>query len=257
MSKLFLVGAGPGDPELITLKALNALKKADVVLYDALANEALLDYCADGCEKIYVGKKPGIHQFQQIFINDLIVDCARKYINVVRLKGGDPFVFGRGYEELEHARVAGMEIEIIPGISSAMSVPAVNEIPVTCRGVNESFWVVTGTTREEEVSRDVMLAAQSSASVMVLMGMKRLHEIVTKFKMARGAGEPIAIIQNGTKHNQKEAVGTLGSIEALVQKKEISSPAIIIIGEVVRLGKHWQHAQEFEAVQISGLRVAV
>ncbi|MEM8939926.1 MAG: uroporphyrinogen-III C-methyltransferase [Bacteroidota bacterium] len=237
MSKLYLVGAGPGDPELITLKAINVLKKADVILYDALANEELLTYCNDTCDKIYVGKKPGIHQYQQIFINDLIVDCSRVHKNIVRLKGGDPFVFGRGYEELDHARKHGIEVEIIPGISSALAVPAINEIPLTCRGINESFWVVTGTTLDQEISKDVYLAAQSSASVIILMGMKRLGLIVDKFKTYRGGDEPIGIIQNGTKENQKEVFGSLDDIEKKVEESDMSAPAIIIIGDVVKLNK--------------------
>ncbi|MEM9896055.1 MAG: uroporphyrinogen-III C-methyltransferase [Bacteroidota bacterium] len=242
MSKLYLVGAGPGDPELITLKGLNALKQADVVLYDALVNMELLDHCAPHCKKIYVGKKPGIHQFQQIFINDLIVESAKSHETIVRLKGGDPFVFGRGYEELIHAKKHGIEVTVVPGISSALAVPAVNEIPVTCRGVNESFWVVTGTTIDQKFSDDLQHAAQSSASVMILMGMKRLSEIVDEFCKLRGAKESIAIIQHGTKTCQKAVVGTLGAIKSKAEEAGISSPAIIMIGEVVRLGKHWEYA---------------
>ncbi len=129
MSKLLLIGAGPGDPELITLKAIRGLQEADVVLYDALVNKELLKHCRPDCELVYVGKKPGIHQYQQIYINDMIVDNAKRYETVVRLKGGDPFVFGRGHEELEHARAHGIAVEVIPGISSALSVPALSEIP--------------------------------------------------------------------------------------------------------------------------------
>ncbi len=235
MSKLYLVGAGPGDPELITLKAINVLKRADIVLYDALANEELLTYCNEACELIYVGKKPGIHQFQQIFINDLIVASAEKHENIVRLKGGDPFVCGRGYEELFHARKHGLEVEVIPGISSAISVPTINEIPLTCRGVNESFWVVTGTTMNEELSDDVKLAARSTATVLILMGMKRLDTIISIFSKSRGGDEPIAIIQNGTKSNQKEVYGCLDDIQEKVHEAEIEAPAIIMIGAVVDL----------------------
>jgi len=240
MSKLYLVGAGPGDPELLTLKAVKILKKADVVLYDALANEELLTYCKSSCQLIYVGKKPGIHQYQQIFINDLIVECAENHQNVVRLKGGDPFVFGRGYEELEHAEKHGLEVEVVPGISSAVSVPAVNQIPLTCRGINESFWVVTGTTMDQQLSGDVALAARSSATVIILMGMKRLSTIVSLFKEARGGAEPIAIIQNGTKENQKEAFGTLDDIVEKVAENGLEPPAIIMVGSVVDLKRSKQ-----------------
>lgn len=234
MSKVILVGAGPGDPDLITLKAIKALKSADVILYDALANPELLTYSKAGCEKVYVGKKPGLHQYQQIFINDMIVDYAKKYPVVVRLKGGDPFVFGRGHEELEHARAHGLDVEVIPGISSALSVPAINEIPLTRRGVNESFWVVTGNTMDDHLSKDVKLAAESTASVVVMMGMRRLHEIVSIFSACRGLEEPVAIIQNGSLKNEKRIFGTLESILRQVEEKKLSAPAIILIGGVVR-----------------------
>ncbi|MEM9341293.1 MAG: uroporphyrinogen-III C-methyltransferase [Bacteroidota bacterium] len=233
MSKLLLVGAGPGDPEMITLKAVNALKTADVVLYDELVDRSLLSYCPSGCELVYVGKKSGIHQFQQIYINDMIVDYGKKYEHVIRLKGGDPFVFGRGHEELVHARSHGMEVEIIPGISSAVAVPAYNEIPLTKRGVNESFWVITGTTSSLELSSDIYLAAQSSATIIILMGMRNLHQIVDIFSEFRGNKEPVGIIQNGTKANEKKVIGELHEISNLVDRHNIGAPAIIIIGEVV------------------------
>lgn len=237
MSRLLLIGAGPGDPELITLKAINGLRKADVVLYDALVNPELLIHCRADCELIYVGKKPGIHQYQQIYINDMIVDCGRKYENVVRLKGGDPFVFGRGHEELEHARKHGMDVEVIPGITSAISVPALSEIPLTKRGVNESFWVITGTTSSLDMSSDIRLAAQSSATVVILMGMRHLSEIAEIFCDSRGAGEPIGIIQNGSRTDEKSVFGEAGNIVELVRVNKISSPAVIVIGAVVGEGR--------------------
>lgn len=240
MSKLLLIGAGPGDPDLITLKAIKGLELADVVLYDALVNPDLLAYCRPDCKKIYVGKKPGIHQYQQLYINDMIIDYAKNHDIVARLKGGDPFVFGRGYEELEHAKAHGLEVEVIPGISSALSVPALNQIPLTKRGVNESFWVVTGTTQKHQVSKDVTLAAESSASVVVMMGMKRLSEIVSIFSGKRGIDEPVAIIQNGSCPNERSVFGTLQSIEHQAKINQISSPAIILIGEVVRQSGMWE-----------------
>ena len=235
MSKLLLIGAGPGDPKLLTLKAVEGLQSADVVLYDALANPELLKYCSKDCELVYVGKKSGIHQYQQIYINDMIVEFGQKYETVVRLKGGDPFVFGRGHEELEHAKSYGMEVEVIPGVSSALSVPATHEIPLTRRGINESFWVITGTTSTLELSSDIHLAAQSSATVVILMGMRNLPKIVEIFTAARGAGEAIGIIQNGTCENEKKVFGELHEILELVETHKMSSPAIIAIGEVVRL----------------------
>ena len=234
MAKLTLIGAGPGDPELITLKGIRVLEQADVVLYDALANKELLQYCSDGCELVDVGKRAGIHQYQQIFINDMIVEFAGQYESVVRLKGGDPFVFGRGHEELEHALRHGIEVEVIPGISSSLAVPATNGIPLTKRGINESFWVVTGTTSNMEVSSDLVLAARSSATVVILMGMRNLDKILSTFSMLRGDDEHIAIIQNGTCAHERMAIGTIGTIKEHVAANGISSPAVITIGEVVR-----------------------
>ena len=234
MGKIILTGAGPGDSELITLKAIKALQKADVVLYDALANPELLDYCREHCIKVYVGKKAGIHSYQQIYINDMLVDYAQKHNTVVRLKGGDPFVFGRGHEELEHAMAHKIEVEIIPGISSSLSVPATNYIPLTKRGVNESFWVITGTTTNLEVSKDLELAAQSTATVIILMGMKNLGQITKVFSKYRGREEAIGIIQNGTCSNERRVFSDLAHIEDQVALEKLGSPAIIVIGEVVK-----------------------
>lgn len=233
MGKLILVGAGPGDPELITLKAIKALKSADVVLYDALANVALLDYCKSDCIKVFVGKKSGIHAYQQIIINDMIVDYAKQYSTVIRLKGGDPYVFGRGHEELEHATEAGLEVEVVPGISSALAVPATAQIPLTKRGINESFWVVTGTTTSRCFSEDMELAARSSATIIILMGMKNLPGILNVFRAFRSSEEPVAIIQNGTLQDQRQVFGNLNTIESVVSDEEIINPAIIVIGAVV------------------------
>ena len=168
--QLTLVGAGPGDEELITLKAIKALQKANVVLYDALVNENLLHYTS-ATEVIFVGKRLGCHAYTQDQINELIVVMARKHGHVVRLKGGDPFVFGRGIEEIDYAEQHGIATAIVPGISSALGVPAANGISLTQRHIAESFWVITGTTSNHELSKDVTLAAQSAATVVILMGM--------------------------------------------------------------------------------------
>ena len=234
MGKLLLVGAGPGDPELITLKAIKALEMADVVLYDALANDELLSYCRKGCHKVYVGKKAGLHAYQQIFINDMMVDYVRQNKIVVRLKGGDPFVFGRGHEELAYAWERGIDVEVVPGVSSALAVPTAHHIPLTKRGVNESFWVVTGTTMNGSFSNNLAFAARSTATVVILMGMKNLSKIISLFQTHRGNEESIAIIQNGTRHNEKAVIGTLKCVEQKTLENEMSNPAIIIIGEVVK-----------------------
>ena len=231
--RLTVVGAGPGDIELITLKAIKALENADVVLYDALVNKELLEY-AKNAELIFVGKRKGCYAYQQEQINELIISRAKSHGHVVRLKGGDPFVFGRGSEEMEYAASFGLEVAMVPGISSSLSVPAYQNIPVTKRGASESFWVITGTTKEHKLSTDVALAAKSSATVVILMGMSKLPQIVALFKSEGKADTPIAIIQNGTRENEKLGIGTIETIVEVVAKEELSNPAIIIIGEVVR-----------------------
>ncbi len=173
-----LVGAGPGDPDLLTIKGAKALAEANVVLYDALANEELLSYAPKKALKIFVGKRKGCHAYTQEEINQLIVDNALTYGNVVRLKGGDPFIFGRGSEEIEFVESFGIPTFVVPGISSSIAVPASQGISLTKRGVSESFWVITGTTSARKLSADVALAAQSTATVVILMGMSKLEEIV-------------------------------------------------------------------------------
>lgn len=249
--KLTIVGAGPGDVELITLKAIKALQNADVVLYDALVNEELLQY-ATKAEIIFVGKRLGCHAYTQDQINELIVSMANRYGHVVRLKGGDPFIFGRGSEEIEYVEKFGIETEIVPGISSALGVPASVGISLTERQVAESFWVITGTTSNHELSKDVHLASKSNATVVILMGMHKLNEIISIYKENRTDDLPIAIIQNGTKNTEQKVVGTINSIGKLVAENNISSPAIIVIGEVVkntsRLTSYFQEHFEDEFI---------
>ncbi len=230
--RLTVVGAGPGDPDLITLKAIKALQAAAVVLYDALVNPELLEY-APTAEKIFVGKRKGCYAYQQEQINDLIISRALSHGHVVRLKGGDPFIFGRGSEELDIVREHGIETAMVPGISSALAVPAYQGIPLTKRGSAESFWVITGTTKRHTLSDDVALAAQSNATVAILMGMGKLNEIVSAFAKAGKEKTPVAIIQNGTREDEKTGFGTIENIEKVVTEKKLSSPAIIVIGKVV------------------------
>jgi len=231
--KLTVVGAGPGDVELITLKAIKALENADVVLYDALVNEELLQY-ATKAEIVFVGKRLGCHAYTQDQINELIVAMANRHGHVVRLKGGDPFIFGRGSEEIEYSEKLGLETAVVPGISSALGVPASVGISLTQRKVAESFWVITGTTSNHELSKDVNLASKSAATVVILMGMHKLEEIIAIYQENRTDDLPIAIIQNGTKNSEQKVVGKISSIMKLVADKNISSPAIIVIGEVVK-----------------------
>lgn len=240
--KLTVVGAGPGDVDLITLKGIKALRSADVVLYDALVDTDLLDY-APNAEQIFVGKRKGCYAYQQEQINELIVSRAALHKHVVRLKGGDPFVFGRGAEEMEYAAEQGVEVAVVPGISSSVSVPAFQNIPVTKRGAAESFWVITGTTKEHKLSKDVALAAKSNATVLILMGMSKLGEIMELFKNEGKSDIPVAIIQNGTKNNEKIGIGTVASIEYKAREQQLSNPAIIVIGEVVN---HRQNILEIQ-----------
>lgn len=231
--KLTLVGAGPGDPDLITLKGIRALEAADVVLYDALVDPILLDY-AQKAKKHFVGKRKGNHTYTQSEINSLIVSYAFSDGHVVRLKGGDPFVFGRGGEEIAHAKAFGIDAEVVPGISSVTSVPARKGISLTHRGVSESFWVVTGTTSGNQLSNDLKLAAQSTATVVILMGMGKLPEIVRLFKQFGKVKLPIAIIQNGFLPSESSAIGHVNNIEEIVAKRGLSNPAIIVVGDVVK-----------------------
>ena len=234
--KLTLVGAGPGDPELITLKGVRVLREADVVLYDALANEKLLDY-AQNAEKIFVGKRKGMHKFIQEKIQDLIVEHALQGKHVVRLKGGDPFVCGRGSEELKFVIKKGIEIDIVSGVTSAIAAPASFGISLTQRGVNESFRVITGTRSDLKLSEDVEAAANSNVTIVVLMGMSKIEKIVKTFKEKGKTDIPVAIIENGTKKNERLAVGTIGTIIDIINKQGLSNPAIIVIGETVKASK--------------------
>lgn len=232
---LSLVGAGPGDPDLITLKAIRAIEKADVILYDALANETLLDYAHPKAINRFVGKRYGCHALSQEEINTLIVEYARSHGHVVRLKGGDPFVFGRAQEEIDTARRAGIEVAVIPGVSSALAVPAMQMIPLTNRGIAESFWVTTGTTRSGDISGDIKLAAQSSATIIILMAMSKLEAIMDIFSEHGKQDTPVAIIQNGTTSREKWVIGKVKDIAFKAEFAGIENPAIIVVGEVVHL----------------------
>ena len=231
--RLTLVGAGPGDPELLTLKGMKILQQADVVLYDALANDELLTYAPSTSPKLYVGKRAGLHYASQEQINRMIVRSAYRYGHVVRLKGGDPYIFGRGHEEQIYAERAGISTEVIPGISSVYAVPALQHIPLTKRGVSESFWIVTGTTRSGQLSDDVALAAQSTATVVILMGMSKLAAIQQVFAEHGKSDKPVAIIQNGSLPQEKISICQVHNLAATAVEQALTSPAIIVIGEVV------------------------
>lgn len=240
--KLTLVGAGPGDPELISIKGMKALTKADAVLYDALTHPDLLNYAPKNAPRVFVGKRAGQHALKQDEINLLILEYALNRGHVVRLKGGDPFVFGRGQEEIAYVEAFGIPTEVVPGISSAIGVPGLQKIPVTRRHDSESFWVITGTTKDLELSKDLELAAKSSATVIVLMGTRKLGLIVETYRNAGRSEMPVAIIQNGSLPNEKVVIGTIETIEQLSKQHEIGAPAIIALGEVVKYHPDFSHA---------------
>ena len=244
--KVTLVGAGPGDPDLITVKGINALSEADVVLYDALVNTELLKYAPIDAKRIYVGKREGEHTFTQQQINTLLVDYAFTHGHVVRLKGGDPFVFGRGSEELEYVGTFNIDTAVVPGLSSSISVPALQRIPVTHRGITESFWVLTGRNSEGKLPEDFKLAAQSGATIVVLMGLGKLAEITDVLRKFGKNDLPVAVIQNGSLLSENAAFGSVDTILDVVRQEKIKSPAVIIIGEVVRKSPQAAYALALE-----------
>lgn len=233
--RITLVGAGPGDPELITIKGVKAISTADVILYDALVNPELLKHAPADALKIYVGKRNNQHTYTQDQINLLLVDFAFSYGHVVRLKGGDPFVFGRGHEEVSYAELFNIPTTVIPGLSSSIAVPELQGIPVTNRGTSESFWVITGTTSKGQLSNDIRLAAQSTATVVILMGLSKLHEIMDVFKTEGKQDTAVAVIQNGSLPNERIALGTVDTIVDIITTEKLSAPAVIVVGDVVKL----------------------
>ncbi len=231
--KVTLVGAGPGDKDLITLKGVKAIEQADCILYDALVNPEILTYTKKDTPCIFVGKRFNNHKLSQNEINELLVEKALNYGHVVRLKGGDSFIFGRGSEEIGHIESFNIPTEIIPGISSALAVPALQGIPLTKRTVNESFWVITGTTSNGNISKDIKLGAQSSATLVILMGLRNLSLIMEEIKTYRHKYTPFAIIQNGSLPNEKILIDTIRNYKNVIEEIDYSLPGIIIIGDVV------------------------
>ncbi|MEM6633485.1 MAG: uroporphyrinogen-III C-methyltransferase [Bacteroidota bacterium] len=244
LSMVSLVGAGPGDPELISVKGLKALQSAAVVLYDALVNPILLEEVPKNCIKVFVGKRAGIHRFPQERINQLLVQYALEKGHVVRLKGGDPFVFGRGYEEKKYIEAYGIPVTVIPGISCCTALPALQHIPVTLRGVNESFWVLTGTTRKNALPKDLCLAAQSTATVVILMGIRKVEQIMAIFRQEGKADMGAMAIFNGSQPSEKVILGTVATLASQIKRAQTNGPGTLVIGEVVKLHEELCKAQE-------------
>ena len=206
-------------------------------------NESLLEHAPANATKIYVGKRAERLSTSQDYINQLLVDYALTHGHVVRLKGGDPFVFGRGGEELDYVRQYGIETAVVPGISSSVGLSGLQQIPLTYRGIAESFWVITGSTTEGHISADLYTAVNTDATVVVLMGFSKLKEIVKLYQQAGRGDLPIALIQNGSLTNEKLVMGRIDNIVTAAEESLVGVPAIIIIGEVV--AKH----QEFNKLR--------
>lgn len=229
-----LVGAGCGAYDLITVKGLNAVKRAQVLVYDDLIDERLLAHTSESCEKIYVGKRSGKHSMPQEEINTLLIQKARQGKRVVRLKGGDPFVFGRGGEEILALKDAGIEVSQVPGITSAIAVPGAAGIPVTHRKVARSFHVITGHTAEtgEEFSEDLKSLAALNGTLIFLMGFAHLKEICEKLVLhGKDPATPAAVIQGNFDGSAFAVRGTLADIDKKVEQSEMKAPAVIVIGE--------------------------
>ena len=234
-AKITLVGAGPGDKDLITVKGLRAIQSADVILYDALVNEELLDEAPTDAVKVFVGKRAGVPCIKQDKINLMLVQHALEFGHVVRLKGGDPFIFGRGHEEIVYAESFDIPVDIVPGISSVTSVPLIQQVPLTRRNVSESFWVLTGSTQNHQLSEDIKAAAKTTATLVILMGIRKLP-IIRDILISEGKADlPIMLVQSGSTENEKVALGTVDTILTRAEEEQIGTPGIIVIGEVVGL----------------------
>jgi uroporphyrin-III C-methyltransferase len=233
--KVYLVGAGPGDPGLLTVRGLQLLHRAQAVVYDQLVNPVLLEEVSPVAIRVYVGKRAGCHYVAQEEINRVLIDHARLGYQVVRLKGGDPFVFGRGGEEAEALAEAGIPFEIVPGVSSAIAVPAYAGIPVTHRKMASSFAVVTGhETRKAQQAVDWGKLATAVDTLVILMGTKGLQRIATELiRHALSPETPAAVVRWGTTGEQETVISTLGDIAA--KAAHLKSPAVIVVGKVVAL----------------------
>jgi uroporphyrinogen III methyltransferase/synthase len=255
--KVYLVGAGPGDPGLLTLKGKACIEKADVIIYDYLANRAFLDFAAQGAEQIYVGKKGGAHTMKQEEISKLIKEKAEAGLMVVRLKGGDPFIFGRGGEEAQELAEAGVSFEVVPGVTSAAAVPAYAGIPLTHRGYTSTVAFVTGHEDPAKEATDIPWDRLSTATgtLVFLMGVGNLAKIAEELMShGRSRETPVAVIRRGTVAEQKTVVGTLRNIADRSEKAGIKPPAIILVGEVVKLRNelNW-----YETKPLFGRRIVV
>ena len=241
--KVFLVGAGPGDPGLLTLKAAGLIESADFIAIDALVSSEVAALVPDGTEVVYVGKRASAHTLPQEEINALLIREAKKGKRVVRLKGGDPFVFGRGGEEAEAIAAAGIDVEVVPGISSSIAGPAYAGIPVTHRSHSTSLTIVTGHESEESTGIDWPILAMLQGTIVFLMGLANL-ELITRKLVEYGMSptKPVAVISKATTPDQRTLVATLGTIVDRLGEIPLPAPAIVVVGEVVSLRKQQESA---------------
>lgn len=256
--KVYLVGAGPGDPGLMTVKAKTLIECADVVIFDALVSQPILDWISPSAERIYAGKRRGRHSLSQTEITQLLFNKAREHAVVIRLKGGDPFVFGRGGEEMSDLLAAGVAVEVVPGITAGIAAPAYAGIPVTHRGYSSSVTFVTGHESAGKYRPKVNWEAIAAASetIVVYMGVHNLSNITQALmKAGLSAQTPIALIRWGTRPEQSELLGDIGNIVEQVKETGFQAPAIAVIGKVVDLkpylasaspiqGEHWLATQQ-------------
>lgn len=255
MGRVYLVGAGPGEAGLITVKGLRLLKQCDAVVYDRLASEELLSYVKSDCRKIYVGKQAGHHSKTQEEINGILADCAESCEMVVRLKGGDPFVFGRGGEEIEALKSRGIAWEVVPGVTSSIAVPECAGIPVTHRGISRSFHVITGHTNRAQGQPvcDYRILAKTEGTLVFLMGLSHLDEITRGLMEAGKSKEtPAAVISEGTTPHQQVVRGMLKDIRQKVKESSVVSPAVIVVGETAGLD-YWYRESHREMEGCCGM----
>ncbi|MGB1290160.1 MAG: uroporphyrinogen-III C-methyltransferase [Porticoccaceae bacterium] len=256
--QVHLVGAGPGDPDLITVKALKLLQTADAIVYDRLANSELLEYAKSQCDLVYVGKKKDQHSLPQEQICELLMLLARCGKNVVRLKGGDPFIFGRGGEEIEYLQQHDISCEIVPGITAAIGCAASTQIPLTHRDHAHAVTFITGHRQNGQMHINWDLALQKDSTVVFYMGLSNIGEI-TRQLIDRGcpSSMPFAVVAQGTSNEQQVVVGTISDIARKVQQSSVTSPALLIMGEVVSANGYAEKLAEQSAHQLMSVAAIV
>lgn len=250
---VYLVGAGPGDPDLLTLRAHRLLQNADIIVHDRLVSDGVLDLARRDADRVYVGKAPGAHAMAQDEINALLIRLAREGKQVVRLKGGDPFVFGRGGEEMLAVERAGLTCHVVPGITAAAGIGAAAGIPLTHRGLARSCTFVTGHGRDGEPDADWAALGRGDGTVVVYMGLASLPRIAERLiAHGRPASTPVAVVEKGTTPEQRTVSGPLGAIAAITRAAGITGPALTIIGEVAGLARTDAAAEGAEALAAAG-----